>query len=103
MMDTMHLWVGVSLPEGWSTKHGLTERTRWVSPESLFAVLLTEEILKNLPEMDPSHLDVEVDKVTYEGVPSWEVKQPGELVVDAKLDSGVATAFAATVRYLTGP
>lgn len=101
-MDTKHLWVGVSLPEKWSTKHGLIERTRWVTPESLFAVLLTEEILKNLPELDPTHLDVKVDKVTYEGEPAWEVKQPGQLVVDARLDSGVATAFAATVRYLAG-
>ena len=97
------LWVGVSLPQSWSTKHGLTERTRWVTPESLFAVLFTEEILKNLPEMDPTHLDVVVDKVTYEGVPSWEVKQPGQLVVDARLDSGVAAAFATTVHYFAGP
>lgn len=103
-MDTAkHLWVGVSLPESWATKHGLTERTWWVTPESLFATLFTEAILKNLPELDPSRLDVEVDKVTYVGEPCWEVKQPGELVVDARLDSGVATAFSTTIHYLTGP
>lgn len=96
------LWVGVSLPESWATKHGLTERTLLVSPESLFAVLLNDEILRNLPEVSPSHLDVEVDRVQYEGEPCWEVKQPGELVVDARMDRAVAAAFAATVHYLTG-
>jgi hypothetical protein len=103
MGTSKHLWVGVSLPESWATKHGLTERTLLVSPESLFATLLIEEILKNLPDLSPSHLDVEVERVQYVGEPCWEVKQPGELVVDWGMSSGVTAAFLATVTYLTTP
>lgn len=95
------LWVGVSLPESWATRHGLTERTWWTSPEAVFCALFVEEILKGLPDLEPSHLDVEVDRVTYEGEPSWEVKQPGKLVVDGKEDQAVATAFKSVMTYLS--
>lgn len=61
-----------------------------------------EVIITTMPDVSPSHLEVVVDRVTYEGEPSWEVKQPGQLVVDAKLDSGVAAAFASTIHYITG-
>ena len=95
------LWVGVSLPKPWATRHGLTERTWWTSPEAILCTLLVEEILKRLPDLEPTHLDVVVDPVDYDGSPCWEVKQPGKLVVDAREDQAVAQAFKSAMDYLS--
>lgn len=95
------LWVGVSLPKPWATRHGLTERSRWTSPEAVFGALLMEEILRELPDLKPSLLDVEVDPAAYDGEPCWEVRQPGKLVVDSKMDRAVVTAFKSVMTYLS--
>jgi hypothetical protein len=100
--DPNALYIGITIPRPWCEKQGLTMRTRWVSPESLFATLFMDELGKTLGEAEANRVVLEIDTSADGLEPRFEIRYvKGTRMVPAATDTAVVDAIRATIQELT--